>query len=296
MGKISVDVLMMTYNHESFIEQAIQGVLNQQTSFDVRLIIGNDCSTDATAEICEKYKKQFPEKILFINHERNLGHHKNFIEIYNQANARYIALCEGDDYWTDTQKLQKQVDLLENHPEYIICFHAINELSADGSVKRSNINQKQITDLSDLINGWYMNTATYIFRNERKIVFPEWFFEVRATDLCFHILIAERGGKIYFIDEVMAVYRRHEGGVTDEKSDYIYHLRKNIPFYNMLNRYLEERNNPYLHFGHEKINSIKNNLFYQLRGKKNKSFRDYLEIVQLAIELRKFNFLKLLNR
>ena len=141
-----------------------------------------------------------------------------------------------------------------------------------------------------------MNTATYIFRNERKIAFPHWFFEVRATDLCFHILIAEHGGKIYFIDEVMAVYRRHQGGVTDEKSDFIFHLRKNIPFYEKLIVYLDSTNNPFLPYAYEKLKQIKNNLFYQLRTKENKSFEDYKEVVQLAFALRKFNFTKLLNR
>jgi glycosyltransferase involved in cell wall biosynthesis len=295
MNELSVDVLMMTYNHEAYIQEAIEGVLNQKTNFKVRLIIGNDCSTDKTIQVCQKYTKQYPNQIELVHQEVNIGHHKNFIEIYQRTNATYIALCEGDDYWTDPNKLQKQIDILEANPSYIICFHAIDELREDGSILRSNTNQTQITDVKDLIKGWYINTATYVFRNSRRIQFPEWFFEVKATDLCFHILIAEAGGEIYYIDEVMAVYRRHYGGVTDEKSDYIYHLRKNIPFYFGLIEYLEKKKPSYVSFAMDKLQDIRLKLFYQLRAKKQKTSSDIIEIVQLAFILKKNKVIKLFS-
>jgi glycosyltransferase involved in cell wall biosynthesis len=296
MNELSVDVLMMTYNHEAYIQEAIEGVLNQKTNFKVRLIIGNDCSTDKTIQVCQKYTKQYPNQIELVHQEFNIGHHKNFIEIYKRTNATYIALCEGDDYWTDPNKLQKQIDILEANPSYIICFHAIDELREDGSISRSNTNQTQITDVKDLIKGWYINTATYVFRNSRRIQFPEWFFEVKATDLCFHILIAEAGGEIYYIDEVMAVYRRHYGGVTDEKSDYIYHLRKNIDFYKALVDYIENQNHPHLAFANEQLMDTRERLFSQIRYKKDKTRQEFFELLNLAFWLKKFNIGKFIFR
>lgn len=286
MGECKVDILMMTYNHGSFIAQAIESILNQKTNFDYRLIIGEDCSSDNTLKICQEYAQKFPDKILLVNQVVNIGHHKNFVHIYNLTSTPYIALCEGDDYWTDEHKLQAQVDFLESHPDFIICFHPVEEISNDGSKKISNQGQKQVTDIEDLINGWYMNTASYVFRNQRRIHFPEWFFKAKATDLCFHILIAEHGGKIFYIDRIMAAYRRHGGGITDEKAGYIYHLRKNIPFYKDMINYFKTNNPNYVYLAEKKLYDIKNRLFYQIRYKKNKSFSDWVEMIQLGFHVK----------
>lgn len=292
MGDYKVDVLMMAYNHASFIAQAIESVMNQKTNFDFRLIIGEDCSTDNTFAICKSYAEKYPDKILLASQSVNIGHHKNFVHIYNLTTAPYIALCEGDDYWIDEHKLQIQVDFLENHPDFVICFHPVEEISNDGSKKISNQGQKQVSDIEDLINGWYMNTASYMFRNQRRIHFPEWFYKSKATDLCFHILIAEHGGKIHFIDKVMAVYRRHSGGVTDEKSDYIYHLRKNIPFYVEMIRYFKTNNPNFARIAEKRLYDVKNRLFYQIRYKKNKSLSEWIEMIELGFYVKvRFKYL-----
>lgn len=291
-----VDVLMMAYNHEQFIGQAIESILAQKTDFSFRLIIGEDFSPDITRQICQEYATKFPKQILLVERTKNVGPYQNFVEIYNLASAPYIALCEGDDYWTDVNKLQKQVDFLEENEDFVICFHAVKEIRSNGAVLTSNVNQKKVTDVTNLISGWYMNTASYVFRNVKKIKFPSWFYKVKATDLCFHILIAEDGGKIYFIEEVMAVYRRHEGGVTDEKSDYIYHLKKNVPFYLALIAYLEGKNNLQVEFAYVRLKEIREILFHQLRAKKQKTFSERMEIIQLAFILGKFNVIKRLSR
>jgi glycosyltransferase involved in cell wall biosynthesis len=286
VNKPTVDILMMTYNHEKYIAQAIDGVLMQKTSFPFRLIIGEDFSTDKTREICLEYAEKHMDIIQLIRRDKNVGPYQNFVEIYNQCTAPYIALCEGDDYWTNEHKLQKQVDFLEAHEEYIICFHRVEELKQDGSKTLSNKEQKQVTDIHDLIHGWYMNTASYMFKNQKKIQFPRWFFNVKATDLCFHILIAEDGGKIFYTNEVMAVYRRHEGGVTDEKADYIYHLRKNIPFYKEMINYFSGRNQQYVKVAQKRLRDIHYKLFYQLRYKKKKQLKDFIDLFKLGFTVK----------
>lgn len=290
---MSVDIIMMTYNHQEYIVKAIEGVLCQTTTFPFRLIIGEDKSTDNTLEICQKYATQNPNKILLLKREKNMGVYDNFVDIYNHCSAKYIALCEGDDYWTDPLKLQKQVDFLENNQDYVICFHSAKEIRSNGEVKISNENQKNPTDISDLVQGWYINTATYVFRNSKKIVFPDWYYKVMATDLCFHILIAENGGKIHFINETMSVYRRHDGGITNEMNSYLFSLKKNIGFYDLLIRYFEKKNSPYTNQSKARKKDIENKLFYQFLYAKNKTFNDYILIAKMGFKLRKFGSLKL---
>jgi hypothetical protein len=119
---------------------------------------------------------------------------------------------------------------------------------------------------------------------------------VKATDLCFHILIAEERGSIFFIDEVMAVYRRHAGGVTDEKANYIYHLRKNIHFYSFLRDYLQNKNHSQINLAKTCLKEARINLFYQIRYKKRKTISDLIELLKLTFILKKFNVLKLFSR
>ncbi|MHA1386624.1 MAG: glycosyltransferase, partial [Candidatus Helarchaeota archaeon] len=113
-----VHIFMITYNHEPYIAQAIESVLMQKTNFKYKLLIGEDCSTDGTREIVKTYAEKYPDKIKAFLNETNLGPRNNAFQIYNACTAKYIALLEGDDYWTDHYKLQKQVDFLETNPEY----------------------------------------------------------------------------------------------------------------------------------------------------------------------------------
>ena len=119
MKDFKVSICMITYNHEKFIGQAIDGVLMQKTTFDFRLVIGEDCSTDNTRQICTDYKNKYPEKIILRLPEKNLGSLPNFVENLKicSKDFKYVAMCEGDDYWIDEYKLQKQVDYLEENAD-----------------------------------------------------------------------------------------------------------------------------------------------------------------------------------
>jgi len=112
-----VSVLIATYNQEEYIAQTLDSILMQQCSFDFEIIIGEDCSTDKTREICLDYQKRYPEKIVLCLNETNKGLLDNYFDIFLKTRGKYIADCGGDDYWVNTNKLQEQVDLLENHPE-----------------------------------------------------------------------------------------------------------------------------------------------------------------------------------
>ena len=150
--------------------------------------------------------------------------------------GKYIAFCEGDDYWTDPNKLQKQVDFLESHPDFAICFHNMqilyeNEFLQDRSLRLdpddeewchlknrlSNINQKDVSTIEDLaLQGNYISTASCLFRNGLFREFPEWFYTLPVGDYPLHLLNAQHG-KIKYLDEVMGVYRVHSGGSWEQK-------------------------------------------------------------------------------
>src|SRR4028118_1050538 len=120
---VLVNVWMASYNHEKYIAEAIEGVLMQRTDFDFDLVIGEDCSTDLTRQIVLSYKEKYPEKIRLVLPDKNLGMNQMFEATYSLCTAPYVAWIDGDDYWTDPLKLQKQFDFLEKHREFVFCFH-----------------------------------------------------------------------------------------------------------------------------------------------------------------------------
>lgn len=120
-----VSVVMTTYNHERYLAEAIEGVVRQETRFPVELLIGEDCSTDGTMEIALSYQKRFPEMIRVITSERNVGMHQNGARLIATTRGKYLCICEGDDYWCDLEKLQRQVEFLEDNPEYGMCYSKV---------------------------------------------------------------------------------------------------------------------------------------------------------------------------
>jgi len=122
---IVVSICMITYNHINYISEAIDGVLIQETTFPYQLILGEDYSTDKTRVICEEYALKYPNKILLLPSEKNLGMMPNFIKTLKVCNGKYIAICDGDDYWKDPYKLQKQVDFMEANKNASLCYHKV---------------------------------------------------------------------------------------------------------------------------------------------------------------------------
>ena len=214
--KPKVSVCMITYNHEKYIAQAIESVLIQKTDFDYELVIGEDFSTDKTREIVIKYQKKYPNKIKLILNKENLGMMPNFIQTLKACKGEYIALLEGDDYWTDPHKLQKQVDFLENNIDFVICFHnarTLNQKTGDYSKLFFYGKQKKVWELDDLLRNNFIPTLTCVFKNHLFDKFPRWYYHAFPGDWPLHIINA-RYGKIGYIDKIMATYRHHDKGVV----------------------------------------------------------------------------------
>lgn len=213
-----VDVNVVTYNHEKFVARAIESVLEQKTNFEYRLIIGDDCSTDNTQSIIRDYAQQYPERIqvLLASEHRGIEHKDRVgIELLRLNTAKYVALLDGDDYWSDPYKLQKQVDFLDAHFDFAICYHNVVRFHDDGSLPISNMcppGQKDISTIEDLLVSNFIPTCSAMFRRGLYGELPDWFYTTKAGDWALHVLNAEYG-KIGYINEVMAAYRIQPAGM-----------------------------------------------------------------------------------
>ncbi|MFH6994854.1 glycosyltransferase family 2 protein [Flavobacterium sp. FlaQc-48] len=237
-----ISVCMITYGHENYIREAIEGVLMQECNFEVELIIANDCSPDNTDLIIQEILQNHPKKswIKYFRHEKNLRMMPNFIFALGECSGNYVAICEGDDYWTDPLKLQKQVEFLDANPDFVI--HSANavELSKDLNNTGKPILKGEIDKvftLRDFLSHNNIITCTVMFRNV-ICEFPESFKEVKFGDWFFYlILMHNTQSKTYRSTELFSVYRIHEGGVMSNltKLDYYNtHIFQIISIYNYL--------------------------------------------------------------
>src|ERR1017187_9329084 len=214
-----VSVLMITYNHEKYIAPAIESVLMQKTDFPYELIIGEDCSTDGTREIVREYSRKHPEIVRAHLREPNLGAKENSRQIFLASRGKYIALLEGDDYWTSPEKLRIQADVLDAHPQTAICCHRSVWRYQDGS--QPDRIWPEIPDgfyeLEDILKRHFMNTGSVMFRrviDDR----PAWHRPLYMGDIPLFVTLAQYGN-IRLLPQTMAVYRIHAGGIWSGLDD-----------------------------------------------------------------------------
>lgn len=224
MKKVSVS--MITYNHENYIAQAIEGALMQKTNFPFEIVIGEDYSTDGTREIVFDYARKFPEIIRVITSGENVGAQANLIRMLNVCKGKYIALCEGDDYWTDPNKLQKQVDFLETHPDYCLVHSDFNILIDKMNKIYLSVNKKrnkiipQGDIFEDLLINNFIVTVTVCARADvlKKATDFELFKKKNFLSGDYPTwLEMSHLGKIHYIDEPMATYRMLEESASHSK-------------------------------------------------------------------------------
>ena len=218
-----VSICSLTFNHEAFIEDALKGFLMQKTTFAFEVLIHDDASTDRTQEIIKGYADKYPGiiKPIFqtVNQKSIFKSGMNPRFNFPRAKGKYIALCEGDDYWTDPLKLQKQVDFLEANPEFSICFHHVKIYKEnEGTLVEDHKNRDvpEVTDIYELSKRNYIHTPSVIFR-KNEMVFDQ-FIEINSPvgDYVLHMLNA-MNGKIKKLPDCMAVYRVHEGGIWSKR-------------------------------------------------------------------------------
>ncbi|MGB8644431.1 MAG: glycosyltransferase [Anaerolineae bacterium] len=241
-GHVDISILMITYNHEKYIAQAIESVLAQETRLEYELVIGEDCSTDRTREIVLDFQRRYPDKIRLLLRDRNLGMQRNFLDTLRACRGKYIAWLEGDDYWLGTDKLQKQADFLDSHPDYAICFHSVSILNEGHVVEPYLWNElwkKNTFTLEELLVADFIPSCSAMFRNGLTPELPDRFFQLGHSDWPIFVLIA-RHGLIGYIEGRMAVYRLHAGGVTAQHDD-LRRAQFALMLYDFLWPYLEPR-------------------------------------------------------
>lgn len=249
-------VVMITYKHEAFVAQAIEGVLMQKVNFDVELIISDDNSPDNTESVISNIIKTHPKGhwIKYTKHRKNKGMMPNFIWTLKQCRGKYIALCEGDDYWNDPFKLQRQVDFLEKNKSYSICFHDCNIVNENdvqivsSKLKKLNINQ-QVFSPQELKKGPTLPSLTLMFRNVISD-FPDFLSLVKNGDTSLISYLGMYGSGVYVRGIKPASYRLHGQGVwsnINQKEKYfnrsktfffLRKLHKNDP---IIKHYFEKR-------------------------------------------------------
>ena len=237
MLKPIVSVVMVTFNHEKYIREAIEGVLMQECNFGVELIVANDCSTDNTNEVIQELLQNHPRShwIKYINHIENKGMMPNFVWALNQCKGKYIALCEGDDYWTDPLKLQKQVDFLEENEDYLAHSHNVffnDERKSDNTPSVFSNLAARTLKIDDVCPLRTFHTASLTFRNSAVSDFDIPFLtkNVLSGDKYIYLQLFLHG-KIFYDEIPMAFYRRHEGGASTSRNLDIF-LNADVKLYN----------------------------------------------------------------
>lgn len=207
---ILLSVCIRTHNQERFIKEALESVLSQRTNFAFEVIVSDDASSDGTVNILQEYQRQYSDKIRVLLSEKNIGGPENLKRVIEASTAKYLTCLDGDDFYTDEYKLQKQVDFLETHPEYAACFH--NTWYADENGRLCGLFNRPdfhaVHDAREFIRErWFVPIHSAVLRRE-YIEFPEWYNTVMNDDYVVHLSVAKHG-PYYFMPDVMVAYRRH---------------------------------------------------------------------------------------
>lgn len=218
---MKLSVLIITFNHARYITQALESVLRQETNFDFDIVVGDDCSTDGTQKILEDFQRLYPEKIKLLAAEKNVGAMRNFIRTYESCSGQYVAILEGDDLWITSDKLQKQADFLDRHPEFVLCFTNSRIVDENGGIvseSRLADDRKRNLTQQDIVSGLVPPTNTVVFRNHMVAEIPKIFYKASNGDIMFFSMLAEQG-KAAYLDDVTGDYRIHSGGSWSGKSE-----------------------------------------------------------------------------
>lgn len=221
---IVVSIGMIAYNHEQFIEQALDSILSQSVDFKFEIVIGEDCSTDNTRKICLTYQEKYPEKIKLLLPDVNVGMTTNFVNTLLACEGKYTAFCEGDDYWTDPYKLQKQVDFLENNPTYNLCSHRFRIYDEESKkwfddrlYPQMDESREGVSfDFEVMLKDWHAQTMTVLFRTDKLKFYHIQQYEKFCDHHLVYLLLKEHNG--YCMNWYGAVYRLHQGGVFSKQT------------------------------------------------------------------------------
>lgn len=219
---ILLSVCVRTHNQERFIHDALDSVLCQKTNFPFEIIISDDASTDGTIDILKEYQTLHSDKIRLTLNETNIGGPENLKRVIEASTAKYITCLDGDDFYTDDYKLQKQLDFLEIHSEYAACFHNTWNVDANGR-KYGLFNPLDFASIHDarefIRKCWFVPIHSAMLRR-KYIEFPKWYGKVKNDDYVVHLLVVKHA-PYYYMPDVMVAYRHHDNNSSRVYDDII---------------------------------------------------------------------------
>ena len=217
-----LSVCIRSYNQDQYIAQAIDSVLMQRTSFDFEIIVCDDASSDNTVSIVKGFQAK-DSRIRFYQNEHNQGGPKTLRKVIEKSQSKYLAFLDGDDYYTDVFKLEKQVSFLESHPEYVACFHNVVNRFEDDVTRPSLFLPLDFSSHHDCVSviskDWFLPIHSVVLRRE-LVFFPEWYDQVMNDDYVVNLSVVMHG-PYYYMPDVMAVYRHHKANVSINYSSQI---------------------------------------------------------------------------
>ena len=297
---ILVSVNCTTYNHEDYIADAIESFLMQKTSFNFEILIGEDCSTDNTKKIVEGYAEKYPGKVRIITSEKNVGARKNSMRLVENSKGKYIAECEGDDFWTDPNKLQKQIDYMMSNPGCSMSFHASEIIKAPrkqtGAIVRP-YHESRVSPIGDIIvrGGGFFSTGSMVYQKKFMENPPEFYLNAPIGDYPMQMILASKGYTYYF-NEVMSAYRSGVKGSWTDRMTNSTDVRKNVTSVNEGIIELLDGYNSYTNFEYRsEIDKVKLKLEFELlvlsgdvQKQKISRFNDYSKLDRLKVKAKIF--------
>lgn len=289
MSNPIVTVSVICYNQEKFIEQCIDSILSQETDFEYKILISDDCSTDLTPHILKAYKAKHPDKVDLNLRTHNVGLVRNAIENILAIKSKYVALLEGDDFWLDSNKLQIQIQTLEDNEDCSISF--TNGIQFHDSIENGkeilSTKQCQKIGIEEFLSQGILipNNSKVFRRNSVPQVIPDWYYQTHMWDWSLHLFNLQKGMAIYS-DIIGLAYRRHDNAFIHSTKDKDLMLNS-IKARNHLNDYFDGKYSKYLLNRNWQYKGL-----YEYFMKNGEVFRGTYYFIQLILKTKNFRYLK----
>jgi glycosyltransferase involved in cell wall biosynthesis len=223
---------IITYNQQEFIQQCLSSLVSQSDSFSHEIIVGDDSSTDKTLQVIQSFRDEHCSQVNYFTNSTNQGVASNFLSTIQKSSGKYVAIVEGDDYWIDPNKLQKQIDVLEANDNLSFCFTDV-KVEKEGKIVSThpNLGRARSFEGIELADqpGSIAQTCSLVIRRALLDDIPDWVLRSYTLDWCLQLFLS-KFGPAYYLPESMAVYRIHDNGIWSKLNEFDA-WRKNLCFY-----------------------------------------------------------------